>query len=95
MEYNNQHGIYRVSTEGDCEGRSVRTLGYAEGYPEDIEIFYDDKKYYRITLDKIEINKVTPELVSEKKSLIHEKNNLEKRLKEIEGLIKWGYLNEK
>ena len=30
--YDNPFGIWHVTTEGDCEGRSTRDLGIHEGY---------------------------------------------------------------
>ena len=32
--------IYRVTTEGDCEGKSTREIAYAKGNQKDILRFY-------------------------------------------------------
>ena len=36
--------IYRVTTEGDCEGKSTREIAYAKGNQKDILRFYDSVK---------------------------------------------------
>ena len=35
-DYKNPYGIWIVTTEGDCEGRSTRHLGVFQGYIDDI-----------------------------------------------------------
>lgn len=78
---------YKISTEGDCEGKSTRILGYAAGDIEDIRIYYEDRKYYNLYVDKISVFNVNPESVSERKRLLQEKASLEKRLGDIRDLI--------
>ena len=34
--YNNAYGLWEVTTEGDCEGKSTRKLGVYEGFIDDI-----------------------------------------------------------
>ena len=75
--------IYEIRTEGDCEGRTRSTLGYATGDVEDIRIYYDDRKYYNLYVDEISVLNVKPESVSERKRLLQEKASLEKRLETI------------
>ena len=72
--------MYRVTTEGDEEGRSTSTLGYAIGCPADIKAFYDDQKMYRIGLKEIQVIRVKPGAVKEKRDLLDEESNLRKRL---------------
>lgn len=79
---------YKISTEGDCEGRTRSTLGYATGDVEDIRIYYDDRKYYNLYVDEISVFNVKPESVSEIKMLLQEKASLEKRLADIQDLTK-------
>ena len=86
-----QQTIYHVTTEGDCEGRSTRTVGYAVGDQRDIELFFDDKKYYKLSLNEVSLTYVRPESVAEKREildrqaeLLEEKTILEQRLGELE-----------
>jgi hypothetical protein len=41
-------GVWEVTTEGDCEGRSVRQLGRYEGYLDQIALSLSDKAYYSL-----------------------------------------------
>lgn len=84
--------VYKVTTEGDCEGRSTHTIAYARGDPEDIIVHYDKMKMYRIDLTPITIHDVTPESVKKTRDLFDEKKDLEKRLEEIQkSLEKKGF----
>ncbi len=88
----NPNQTYRVTTEGDCEGRSIRTIAYARGDPKDIKAYYDKEKVYTIELTPITIHDVTPESVKETRNLFDEKKDLEARLGEIkESLQKRGF----
>ncbi len=53
------YGIWKVTTQGDCEGRSTECLGYYEGYIDEIAQALADKAYYSLTFRSIKINKVT------------------------------------
>ena len=79
--------VYKVTTQGDVEGRTTETLGYATGDPNDIKAFFDDKKYYDISLQEIQIENVTPQAVIERKNLIARKKELELELKRINSKI--------
>lgn len=46
--YDNPFGIWHVTTEGDCEGRSPRDLGFHEGYIDEIALALADKCFYEI-----------------------------------------------
>ena len=80
--------VYQVTTEGDCEGRSVSIIAYARGDPIDIKIFYDHQKMYGIKLREINIVNVLSESVGERRSLIEERGKLEERLTEVKDLLK-------
>ena len=80
--------LYVVTTEGDCEGRSTRIVGYATGDPEDIKVFYDNMKEYQLYLGQVDLVHVSPSDVKQRRDLLTEKKDLEKRLKEIEAQIK-------
>ena len=79
--------IYRVTTEGDCEGKSTREIAYAKGNQKDILRFYDSVKMYEIHLTEIIIKNITPEMaetndeiVARIKKLDEERNQLLSRL---------------
>lgn len=46
--YKNPYGVWQVTTEGDCEGKSVRNLGIHEGYIDDIAFALAGKEYYSL-----------------------------------------------
>ncbi len=82
--------IYRVTTEGDCEGRTTREIAYAKGNQKDILRFYDSEKMYEIHLREIIIKNITPEMaetndeiVARIKKLDEERNQLLSRLNTI------------
>ncbi len=74
---------YKVTTKGDCEGRTTRIIGYATGNPTDIKEYYDDQKEYEIRLEAITVVSVTDKSTVRKRELIEEKQKLEARLAEI------------
>jgi len=80
--------IYRVTTEGDCEGRTTTTLGYCTGQVSDIKAYYDDKKYYALRVEPLTVKHISPDEATNKAKLIEEKKKLEERLETIKGLIK-------
>ena len=82
--------IYRVTTEGDCEGKSTREIAYAKGNQKDILRFYDSVKMYELHLTEIIIKNITPEMaetndeiVDRIKKLDEERNQLLSRLNTI------------
>lgn len=79
--------IYKVTTEGDCEGRSTKTLGYATGIEIDILNYFDDKKEHSISLYEIFVLHITHDSVKERNALIKEKKELEERIKYINSII--------
>ncbi len=52
--YNSAYGLWRVTTEGDCEGRSVRDLGVHSGYLDEIAFALADKCYYSLCFKLVE-----------------------------------------
>jgi hypothetical protein len=61
-EYKNAFGVYDVTTEGDCEGKSVRTLGRHEGYIDDIAFKLANQCYYSLTFHRVPVEKQTKNL---------------------------------
>jgi hypothetical protein len=72
--------IYVVTTEGDCEGRSTKTVGYASGNEKDIRALYAEKQNYTLTLTPIKVVHATPELVARRAELRDNKRDLEEQL---------------
>lgn len=52
-DYKNPYGLWRVTTEGDCEGRSTKNLGIYQGYIDDIAFALADKCSYVLRFEKI------------------------------------------
>lgn len=52
------YGTYKVTTEGDCEGKSVRDLGTYTGYIDEIAFALADKCYYKLCFHKVEPQKL-------------------------------------
>lgn len=81
--------IYKVTTEGDCEGRTIRTLGYAKGDISDIQDYYENQKCYGIYVEEIQIINITSESAGNKKKLIKKKEDLERELKNVNERLKY------
>lgn len=79
--------IYKIITEGDEEGRTMRTLGYAMGNIEDIKGFYNDKRIYTLEITPIKVIRVTPESVRKKQELTDERQRLKERIATLDELL--------
>ena len=66
--YTNPYGLWEVTTEGDCEGRSKKGLGIFEGYLDDIAFYLANKAYYTLEFKKISIPRISHEDVSMEQS---------------------------
>jgi hypothetical protein len=77
--------IYRV--EGSNVDRNF-FIAYATGNEADIRMYFDDRKGYGLELDAVRPIHITPEMTQEKYKLLVERERIERRLKEIEGLLK-------
>ena len=53
----NNYGIWNVTTEGDCEGRTMKNLGVWEGYVDEIAFELADKCFYKLYFKPTQINK--------------------------------------
>lgn len=87
-----QQNIYAVKTEGDCEGKTISTLGYATGDVDDIKKYFDDRKMYHLRLTELNVVHITPESFSERIQLKSEKADLEQRLKQIKNQLRTNKL---
>lgn len=47
-DYSEVYGIWTVTTEGDCEGRTTTQLGTYEGFVDEIAFRLADKAYYSL-----------------------------------------------
>lgn len=47
-DYNSSYGLWKVTTEGDCEGKTTRNLGIYEGNISDIAFYLKDKCEYSL-----------------------------------------------
>jgi hypothetical protein len=52
--YKDVYGTWIVKTEGDVEGRSMRTLGTFTGYVDEIALHLADKCLYSLTFEKLQ-----------------------------------------
>lgn len=50
------YGEWEITTEGDCEGRSVRNLGIFEGYIDEIAFALADKACYVLQFSRVQKN---------------------------------------
>ena len=81
--------VYEIKTQGDCEGKTTTTLGYAAGNKEDIREYFQDRKMYSLQLYEINIVQVQPGSVVRRNKLKEEKDGLEQRLKEIKDALQY------
>lgn len=51
--YQNAFGLWSVSTEGDCEGRSTKQLGVHEGYVDEIAAALASQVEYKLTFKAV------------------------------------------
>lgn len=52
--YKNPYGVWEVTTEADCEGRTIRNLGTYEGFIDDIAFALADKPYYSLKFKAVQ-----------------------------------------
>jgi hypothetical protein len=76
--------IYHASTEGDCEGRTTRNLGYFTGRQKDIIAYLEPEKTYDIRLSPIKVYHISEEAVQERVRLQDRLAQLKKEIQEIE-----------
>lgn len=53
-DYKNTYGVWEVTTEGDCEGRSTKNLGKFIGHIDDIALFLANQCYYSLRFSRTE-----------------------------------------
>lgn len=55
--YTNLFGVWRVTTEGDCEGKSIEHLGTFEGWVDEIALWLADRCFYSLNFKKVDPKK--------------------------------------
>lgn len=63
------YGVFKVTTEGDCEGRTTRDLGTYEGYVDEIAFALADKCYYSLEFHKINPEEFKLDMIPKRKSV--------------------------
>ena len=78
-------GVYRATTQGDGgQGLSTTIIGYYTGNREHIKEYLKEKAMYYIELEPITIHSITGDMVERKRKNEQERQQLLKRLKELE-----------
>jgi hypothetical protein len=54
-QYGQAYGIWKVTTEGDCEGRSTRDLGIFKGFIDEIALHLADRCYYTLDFKPVKL----------------------------------------
>lgn len=52
--YDNVYGLWKVTTQGDCEGRSIRDLGTYEGNIDEIAFALADECFYSLNFKAVD-----------------------------------------
>jgi len=76
--------VYHVSTEGDCEGRSMTSLGYATGEVVDIRNYFLHLKTYELKIEPITVLHITKNSLKEKFELMQMKRHLQSEIEKID-----------
>lgn len=77
--------IYKVTTEGDSEGRTTRFIAYATGKLDDVLAYFDKDKTYDIHAERVEpIIVVTSDMVSKRNELYRKRDEINKQIAELE-----------
>lgn len=53
--YDSTYGLWKVETEGDCEGRTKKDIGIYKGYVDEIALHLADKCLYSLMFTKLNI----------------------------------------
>lgn len=65
-DYTNSYGTWKVTTEGDCEGKSTKNLGVYVGYLDDIAFALADQCFYSLRFTKVCTDIPIPKSAKEK-----------------------------
>lgn len=64
-----EYGVWEVTTEGDCEGRTTRELGIYQGNISDIAVYLKDKVGYTLRFKRFRGIKVVGEMEEPEKTV--------------------------
>jgi len=67
-------GYWKVHTEGDVEGRSIKNLGYHEGFLDEIALNLAPKATYALTFERIERQNEYPRKRAKVKVIVRDTN---------------------
>lgn len=88
----NPNGLWEVSTEGDCEGKSIKHLGTYQGSVLDIAKRLRGQEFYQLSFKEVKTspNPVLTEKQCKKSSVHFSVEGLSKEAlaKELKGLVK-------
>ena len=56
--YDTSYGLWKVTTEGDCEGKTTINLGIYEGNISDIAFYLKDKCEYALQFTPVKVSKI-------------------------------------
>lgn len=91
--------LWQVTTEGDCEGRTMKDLGYYEGNPVDIAFVLADKAMYSLTFSEVVATIVTPDELdrtrSEEVSITFAMDSKYSNVEDIAHFIKWLFIEHR
>lgn len=82
-----QETIHKITTEGDVEGRTTRTIGYFTGDINDILAYCEKNKSYTLGHTEIFVRHISPDSIIERKKLEDEIANLKLKLKTLESQL--------
>lgn len=63
------YGLFNVTTEGDCEGRTIKDLGTYEGYIDEIAFALADRCYYSLTFHQMNPEEVKLDMTPKRKEV--------------------------
>ena len=89
-DYKNPYGTWKVTTEGDVEGRSTRQLGTYTGYIDEIAFALADKCYYELHFTKVHPEELD---LTPKKSMVVVGFDYESGINKFNKQDKVDYLN--
>ena len=56
--YDTSYGLWKVTTEGDCEGKTIKNLGIYEGNISDIAFYLKNKCEYSLEFTPVQVTKI-------------------------------------
>lgn len=74
-DYKNPYGIWKVTTEGDCEGRTTYHLGTYQGYVDEIAFALADSCCYSLRFEKICLDIPVPKVAKDKVNISFDINS--------------------